>query len=233
MRILLAEDEKDLSKALQVILKHNHYSVDVVENGQEALDFALTGIYDVVVLDIMMPVMDGITALKLIREKGITVPVILLTAKSEIEDRVNGLDAGADDYLTKPFAVKELLARIRAVSRRKTETITEQILTVGNLSLNMSTYELFTETGSIKLANKEFQIMEMFLSNPKVVIPLERFYEKIWGFDGKAEHNIVWVYISYLRKKLNTLEADVEIRASRNAGYTLTKKAEPKKIMMY
>ena len=220
MRLLLAEDEKELSNALVTILKHNNYSVDAVYNGQDALDYLETGLYDGAVLDIMMPKMDGITVLKKIREQGNAIPVLLLTAKSEIDDRVEGLDSGADDYLTKPFATKELLARIRAMTRRQSET-TDAILSFGNLTLNRSTYELKNSKTSFKLANKEYQMMEMLMANAGQVIPTERFMDKIWGYDSEAEMNVVWVYISYLRKKLNTLEEDVQIKATRNIGYSL------------
>lgn len=220
MRLLLAEDEKELSNALVTILKHNHYSVDAVDNGQDALDFLETGLYDGAVLDIMMPKLDGISVLKEIRAKGNRLPVLLLTAKSEIDDRVLGLDSGADDYLTKPFATKELLARIRAMTRRQTEA-TDPILSFQNITLNRSTFELSSEKANLRLANKEFQMMEMLMANPGQVISTERFMEKIWGYDSNAELNVVWVYISYLRKKLISLEAGVQIRATRNIGYSL------------
>lgn len=220
MRLLLAEDEKELSNALVTILKHNHYSVDAVDNGQDALDFLETGLYDGAVLDIMMPKLDGISVLKEIRAKGNRFPVLLLTAKSEIDDRVLGLDSGADDYLTKPFATKELLARIRAMTRRQTEA-TDPILSFQNITLNRSTFELSSEKANLRLANKEFQMMEMLMANPGQVISTERFMEKIWGYDSNAELNVVWVYISYLRKKLISLEAGVQIRATRNLGYSL------------
>lgn len=220
MRLLLAEDEKELSNALVTILKHNHYSVDAVDNGQDALDFLETGLYDGAVLDIMMPKLDGISVLKEIRAKGNRLPVLLLTAKSEIDDRVLGLDSGADDYLTKPFATKELLARIRAMTRRQTEA-TDPILSFQNITLNRSTFELSSEKANLRLANKEFQMMEMLMANPGQVISTERFMEKIWGYDSNVELNVVWVYISYLRKKLISLEAGVQIRATRNLGYSL------------
>lgn len=220
MRLLLAEDEKELSNALVAILKHNNYSVDAVYDGEEALAYLETDIYDGAILDIMMPKMDGITVLKEIRKQGNAVPVLLLTAKSEIDDRVEGLDSGADDYLTKPFATKELLARIRAMTRRQAQT-TDSILKFENLTLNRSTYELASETTSLKLANKEFQMMEMLMTNAGRVISAEQFMDKIWGYDSEAEMNVVWVYISYLRKKLNTLEANVQIKATRGIGYSL------------
>ncbi len=220
MRLLLAEDEKELSKALTAILVHNNYSVDAVYNGRKALEYINCENYDGVILDIMMPEIDGITVLKNIREKGNSVPVIMLTAKSEIDDRVLGLDCGADDYLTKPFAMKELLARIRAMTRRQDE-ITNSVLKFSNISLNRATFELYSDTGSFRLANKEFQMLEMLMTNPRHLISTERFMEKIWGYDSEAEINVVWVYISYLRKKLSAINAKVNIKATRNAGYSL------------
>ena len=220
MRLLLAEDEKELSKALTAILVHNNYSVDAVYNGREALEYINCENYDGVILDIMMPEIDGITVLKNIREKGNSVPVIMLTAKSEIDDRVLGLDCGADDYLTKPFAMKELLARIRAMTRRQDE-ITNSVLKFSNISLNRATFELYSDTGSFRLANKEFRMLEMLMTNPRHLISTERFMEKIWGYDSEAEINVVWVYISYLRKKLSAINAKVNIKATRNAGYSL------------
>lgn len=220
MRLLLAEDEKALSRALTTILKHNHYSVDAVYNGQDALDYLETGIYDGVILDIMMPKVDGITVLKTIRAAGNRVPVLMLTAKSEIDDRVLGLDCGADDYLTKPFAAKELLARIRVMTRRQTEAV-DAVLAFEDIRLNRATFELSSGETSLRLANKEFQMMELLLEHPGQVISTERFMEKIWGYDSDAELNVVWVYISYLRKKLNKLNAGVQIKVVRNTGYLL------------
>ncbi len=225
MRLLLAEDELDLAKALEMFFKHNKYAIDVVHNGKDAYDYAMTGIYDVIVLDVMMPEMDGITVLKNIRTNGIESKVIILTAKSEIDDRVAGLDAGADDYLTKPFATKELLARVRAMTRRKGE-ISPNILTMDNLYLNMDTYEMGTENGTVKLVNKEYQMMEILLSNPKTVVSTSHFMEKIWGFESNVEQNIVWVNVSYLRRKLLKLGANVEIKSSRNVGYALMPKTD-------
>lgn len=220
MRLLLAEDENELSRALAAILKRNHYSVDIVDNGQDALDYLETGVYDGAVLDIMMPKMDGVTALKKARAAGISTPVLLLTAKSEIDDRVTGLDAGADDYLSKPFAVKELLARIRAMTRRQTET-TDNLLSFGNISLDRASYQLSGPKAFFKLSGKEFQMLEMLMMNPGQVISADQFMEKIWGFDSETENNVVWVYLSYLRKKLSSLEADVSIKATRGVGYSL------------
>lgn len=220
MRLLLAEDEKELSRALVAILKHNNYSVDAVFNGQDALDYLSAENYDGAVLDIMMPVMDGITVLKKVRESGNKIPILMLTAKTELDDRVLGLDSGADDYLTKPFATKELLARIRAITRRQAD-VTDTVLTCGNLTLNRTTFELSSPAGSLRLANKEFQMMEMLMANFGVLISTERFMEKIWGYDSESEINVVWVYISYLRKKLASLGSSVLIKATRNMGYTL------------
>jgi two-component system response regulator ArlR len=223
MRLLLAEDEKELSKALTAILKHNGYSVDAVYNGKDALDYLLGSDYDCAILDIMMPLLDGISVLKGIRHEGLDLPVIMLTAKSEIDDRVFGLDSGADDYVTKPFVAKELIARIRAVTRRKSETESPN-LAFENITLNRSTCELSSDKASIRLANKEYQMLEMFMSNPRQIISLDRFMEKIWGFDSDTEQNVVWVYISYLRKKLAKVGANVQIKAARNMGYSLEAK---------
>lgn len=220
MRLLLAEDEAALSKALRAILERNNYSVDTVCDGEEALVYLESGNYDGVILDIMMPKMDGITVLREIRARGDHIPVLLLTAKSEVDDKVTGLDAGANDYLTKPFNSRELLARIRAMTRVQTVQ-TNSKMTVGNVTLDRATYELSTPSGAYRLANKEYQMMEMLMNNPKNLIPSERFIEKIWGYDSEAEINVVWVYISYLRKKLSALHANIQIKAMRNAGYSL------------
>ncbi len=220
MRLLLAEDEKALSKALTTILERNNYSVDAVFDGESALEYLKTDNYDGVILDIMMPGIDGITVLKEIRKQGNLIPVLLLTAKSEIDDKVLGLDAGANDYLTKPFNSRELLARIRAMTRISSSQ-TSSCLQMGNVTLNRATFELSTPSGSYFLANKEFQMMELLMSNPANRISSERFMEKIWGYDSEAEINVVWVYISYLRKKLSALNANILIKANRNAGYSL------------
>lgn len=220
MRLLLAEDEKELSDALVSILKHNQYSVDAVYDGQAALDYLTGENYDGVILDIMMPKKDGITVLKELRRQDNQVPVLLLTAKAEIDDRVLGLDSGADDYLTKPFAMKELLARIRAMTRRQVAAA-DTTLAIGNLTLDRASYTLSTQASSLRLGNKEYQMMEMFMANPGQIIPAERFMEKIWGYDTETEISVVWVYISNLRKRLVSLKADMTIKAVRNAGYTL------------
>lgn len=219
MRILIAEDELPLARAIVKILEKNNYSADAVHNGEDALSYIENGNYDAVILDIMMPIIDGITVLKRVRSAKNPVPILLLTAKSEIEDKVLGLDSGANDYLAKPFDARELLARIRAMTR--TTVTADNKLSFGNITLDRATFELSSPHGSFKLANKEFQMIEMLLQSPSHIIPTERFMEKIWGYDTDAEINVVWVYISYLRKKLTALKADIQIKASRNAGYSL------------
>ena len=219
MRLLLAEDERSLSRALAVILERNNYTVDTVSNGEDALEYLQTGNYDGAILDIMMPRMDGITVLKKMRAIGSRIPVIMLTAKAEVDDKVLGLDSGANDYLTKPFDSKELLARLRAMTRN--QSTADSRLQFGNIELDRATFELSSPSGSFRLANKEFQMMEILMSNPRNLISSERFMEKVWGYETDAEINVVWVYISYLRKKLTALGANVQIRSSRNAGYTL------------
>ena len=217
MRLLFAEDEKSLSRAITAILKNNHYEVDAVYDGEEALAYLECGTYDGAILDIMMPKKDGLTVLKEIRRQGINTPVLMLTAKAEIDDRVLGLDSGANDYLTKPFAAPELLARIRAMTRTQMTQNTSS-LSFGNLSLNQTSFELSSPSGSYQLTNKEFQLLELLMANPGQVISSDRLFEKIWGYESDADPSVIWVYISYLRKKLN---ASVRIRASRNAGYRL------------
>ena len=220
MRILLAEDERDLADALEAMLKHNNYSVDTVDNGQDALDYLMLDDYDGAILDVMMPKMDGVTVVQKLREAKKNMPVLLLTAKSEVEDKVYGLDSGADDYLTKPFVIKELLARVRSMTRRQA-TFTSNVLELGNVSLSKYTFELSTEKDKVRLSNKEYQMMEMLMRNPGNVIQTEQFLERIWGYDSDSEINVVWVNISYLRKKLKALDANVQIKATRNVGYTL------------
>lgn len=220
MRLLLAEDEEDLNQALAAVLRHNNYSVDTVFDGQEALDYLEGQDYDGVILDIMMPKKNGIEVLKTIRSHKNQVPVLLLTAKTQVDDRVEGLDAGADDYLGKPFAMKELLARVRAMTRRQAN-LSDNILEVGNTSLNRTTFELSVGEEKVRLANKDFQMLEMLMVNPGQIISTERFMEKIWGYDSDTEIGVVWVYVSNVRKKLAALGADVEIKAVRNQGYSL------------
>ena len=219
MKLLLAEDELSLSKALAHILEKNNYTVDPVYNGQDAWEYLEVGDYDAVILDVMMPYMDGITLLKKIRAKGNSIPILILSAKSEIDDKVLGLDCGANDYLTKPFDTKELLARIRTMTR-SIQAVNSK-LSFGNITLDRASYELSSNTNSFRLANKEFQMMEILMSNPKQLVSTERLFEKIWGFDADAELNVVWVYISYLRKKLSALHANIQIKATRNVGYSL------------
>lgn len=220
MRLLLAEDERDLSKALVSILKHNNFTVDAVFDGEEALEYLSAEVYDGVILDIMMPKKDGITVLKEVRESGNAVPILMLTAKSEVDDKVLGLDSGANDYLTKPFATAELLARIRSMTRRQ-GVAQDNRLRYGNLVLDRTTYELSTGENSTRLNNKEFQMMEMLMLSPKVAISVDRFMDKIWGWESDAEINVVWVYISALRKKLKSIGANTLIAANRNVGYSL------------
>ena len=219
MRILVAEDEKYLAKAIIKILEKNNYSADAVYNGEDALSYLETGAYDVAIFDIMMPKIDGLSALKKLRSEGNNIPVLILTAKSEPDDIVSGLDSGANYYLTKPFETKTLLATLRAITRPLTSA--DSTVSFGNVTLNRTSFELSTETESVRLPNKEFQMMEIMLSNPNHVISSERFIEKIWGYNTNSDINVICVYISYLRKKLQKINANVRIKAFRNAGYSL------------
>ena len=221
MRLLLADDEKELTDALSMILNYNKFTTDCVYNGQDALDYAISGEYDGIILDVMMPRMDGVEVLRRLRQAGITTPVLMLTAKSQLRDKVEGLDAGADDYLPKPFETEELLARIRAMARRGSAVFTPDTLIFGDLSLDRKSFELKCGGESVRLANKEFQMMELMMTNPKVVISTERFMDRVWGFDSDSEMNVVWAYVSYLRKKLQTLGSRVELTALRGRGYML------------
>lgn len=223
MKLLLAEDERSLSKALTVILEANNYLVDAVYDGAEALEYLHAERYDGIILDIMMPKADGITVLKALRARGDRTPVLLLTAKAEVDDKVLGLDSGANDYLTKPFSAKELLARIRAMTRAPGVQNSSE-LTFGNITLNCASFRLSSPFGSFRLTGKEFQMMELMLRDRQQLISTERFFERVWGYDNDAELSVVWVYISYLRKKLTALQADVQIKAVRNAGYSLEEK---------
>lgn len=221
MRILLVEDEERLSLALTEIFKKNKIDVDAVFTGSEGLKFALSKIYDVVVLDIMLPKIDGLSILKKIREEKNNVPVILLTAKDDLSDKINGLDMGADDYLTKPFSTEELLARIRALSRRKSE-FKEDNIVFSDLILNKKNCELQSVSGdAVKLSLKEFKILELLFENPHQVIGKDQLIEKIWGGDSNAEYNNVEVYISFLRKKVENLNVTARIRTARGIGYSL------------
>ncbi len=220
MRLLYAEDEEALSRAVCAVLKKNNYEVDPVYNGVDALDYIIGGDYDAAILDIMMPEMDGIDVLKEVRKEGNNIPIIMLTAKSEIDDKVDGLDAGANDYLAKPFEMKELLARIRALLRTHSEQTTSK-LTFGNTQLDQTTFELSGPDGCEKLSNKEYQLMEVMINHPKQIFSADSFLEKIWGYETDADINVIWVYISYLRKKLAAIGSDLKIKATRNVGYSL------------
>ena len=219
MRILLVEDDRSLSRAVSTILQKNNYSVDCVNNGQLALDYLEQDIYDAVIMDIMMPVMDGITALKNLRKRGSNIPVLMLTAKTEIDDKVEGLDNGANDYLTKPFDTRELLARLRVLTRNERQH--DSVMTLGNITLNTSTCELSSATDSFLLTNKEYQMMLMFMNNKDQVISAEHFMAKIWDSDSDSDISTVWSYISYLRRKLEALGSEYSIATRRNMGYYL------------
>ena len=220
MKLLFAEDELSLSEAVVDVLQFHKYSVDPVYDGKDALDYALSGHYDGIILDIMMPKLTGLQVLEQLRARKINTPVLLLTAKTEVEDRIKGLDLGADDYLTKPFAMGELLARIRALLRRR-EEFTPDLLEMGNLRLNRQTYELSVGNQRLLLPKLEYQLMELFLLNKGIYLSTEDILVKVWGYDTDTDIGVVWVYISYLRKKLSALGADVVIRAKRSVGYTL------------
>lgn len=221
MRILMVEDEKYMAEAVAQVLKKNNYSVDLAYNGEDGLDSGLSGIYDIIILDIMLPKMDGISILKVLRRNGIETPVILLTARGETEDKIRGLDSGADDYLAKPFHTDELLARLRALGRRKTELISDGILRYGDLGLNPLTLQLCCGAREIMLTLKESQILELLIKRNHMIISKEVMIEKLWGYDTDAEDNRVEIHVSLLRKKLSHLEADVSIRTIRGAGYVL------------
>ena len=224
MKILIAEDDNLLRRVLVSILQKNNYSVDAVDNGGDAFDYLVSGAYDGAIFDVMMPVMDGVTALAKARKMRNATPVLLLTAKSEIEDKVDGLDAGANDYLTKPFDMRELLARVRALTR-KGEAQSSRLV-VGNVTLDTLSYELRAPGGSFRLANKEYQTMLLFMRSPGKIISSSQVLDNIWDPDSKAEDNTVWTYLSYLRRKLEALGADVGIRTVRGAGYVLETKNE-------
>lgn len=226
MRILLVEDEVQLSEALGAILEKNNYIVDRVFNGEDGLDYILSDIYEVVILDIMLPKMNGLDVLKECRKKGISTPIILLTAKGEIEDKVLGLDCGADDYLPKPFYTEELLARIRALSRRTGSITNENMLTFGDITLNIGTLELKCGDNSIKLTAKESGLLELLINRKDMISNKDDIINKLWGFDSEAEHNNVEVYVSFIRRKLSYLKSEVSIKAIRNLGYILEYKNE-------
>ena len=220
MRILIAEDDPKLRKSLVHIFEHNHYAVDSVDNGTDAYEFAASGEYDGLILDIMMPGMDGIDLIKKLRVNGITTPALFLSARTEIHQRIEGLDAGADDYLPKPFATQELLARVRAMLRRK-DNFTPDLLTVGTLTLNRSTFELQCGSQIQPLSSKEFQVMEMLMRHPGQILTAEQLITHIRGWDSNVDTSVVWVHISNIRKKIDALGATVIIKFVRNAGYVL------------
>lgn len=220
MRLLIVEDEKSLSKILSEILKKNNYIVDAVFDGQDGLDYALSEEYDAILLDIMLPKMNGLEMLSELRKQGNSTPVLLLTAKSEIEDKITGLDSGADDYITKPFETGELLARVRSVLRRK-DVFVGDVQNYGDLTIDKNKVSISTKSSTIKVSTKEFKILEMLISNPNQIISKEQFVEKIWGYDFGGEYNSVEVYISFIRKKLKAINSNVKIKAHRGLGYSL------------
>ena len=220
MRVLIAEDEVATAKAIKLLLEKAKFSVDIVHNGNDAWDYARTGQYEVIVLDIMMPGMSGLDVLSRIRGAGMTTPVLMLTAKAEIEDRVVGLESGADDYLPKPFATRELIARVKALGRRS-ENYSDATKKLGNLELDSNRYEMRVGDQAVNLTNKEFQLMELFITHPGYVFSTDHLMDKIWGYETGSEIDVVWTHIGYVRKKLRTLNADVELKTIRGAGYAL------------
>ena len=222
MRLLLAEDERDLSAAVVKVLKYNKFDVDAVYDGEEALLYATAYPYDGIILDVMMPKKDGFAVVKALREKGNQVPVLMLTALTETEDKVKGLDSGADDYLTKPFVLPEFLARVRALVRRKGDYT--EVHKIGNFTLNSDTFELCSGENNVRLTNKEYRLLEYLIRKKDVLLSTEKIMENVWDFDSAAEINVVWVYISAVRKKLEEVGADYTIKAVRGVGYRLEKK---------
>lgn len=220
MRILVADDEQELTEVLAEILRRAHYSVDVVYNGQDALDYGLAENYDCLILDIMMPELDGLQVLQALRQQQVSTPVLLLTAKGQVIDQITGLDSGADDYLPKPFDNGEFIARVRALTRRGGVYL-PNVLTAGKATLDRSTFELSGSCGAVRLGNKEFQMLELLMRQRGRPISTEQFMERIWGYDSEAELNVVWAYISYLRRKLEAVGAEVHITARRGQGYLL------------
>lgn len=221
MKLLLVEDEKQLSEALTQILIKNNYSVDAVFDGEDGLDYGLADVYDVIILDIMLPKMNGLDVLKDLRKEGISTPIILLTAKGSVEDRILGLDYGADDYLPKPFSPEELLARLRAITRRKGPMVNNNILEFGDIKLNISTYNMEVNSTSLTLTSKEFDILKYFMERPTSIVTKDDLITKLWGFDSDVEHNNIEVYISFLRKKLAYVKSNVQITTLRRVGYKL------------
>ena len=224
MRLLLAEDELDLAEALTAFFERNHFSVDAVDNGADAYDYARTGAYDAVILDVMMPRLDGIQVLERLRSEGVKTPVMMLTARGQKDDRITGFNAGADDYLPKPFDPDELLSRVRAILRRG-EAYQPTVLAFGDLTLDPASGVLCCGTQSVRLSGREFQIMELFMRTPRMVFSADRIMEKVWGWDNDAEINVVWVNISNLRKRLKAIGSRVTLRATRGLGYALEETA--------
>lgn len=220
MRILVADDEPEMTMVLEALLTREHYSVDVVHDGQEALDYGLAENYDCLVLDIMMPKLDGLEVVRRLRASHISTPVLLLTAKSQVQDRIAGLNGGADDYLPKPFHNGEFLARVRALTRRGREFL-PSLLSCGNITLDCALFELRCGSCAVRLGSKEFQMLELLLRQQGRPISTEQLMERIWGYDSEAEINVVWAYISYLRRKLEAVGANVRIAGRRGQGYLL------------
>jgi len=220
MRILIAEDEQELAKGLKFLLEKNKFTVDTAFDGAQALDYFGSTEYDVIVLDIMMPKKNGLEVLKSIRKSGANVPIMMLTAKAEIEDRVEGLEAGADDYLPKPFASREFIARVKALSRRNTG-YADSLLSFGDVGLDCNRYELNCGAKTVRLNNKEFQLMELFMRHPHFVFSANHLMDRIWGQDSEADINVVWTYIGFIRRKLKQINGGIEIRTVRGAGYSL------------
>ena len=224
MKLLFAEDDRDLSTAVRTLLERNGYMVDAVYDGAEAVDYALEGEYDGMILDWMMPEKDGVEALREMRAEGVRTPCILLTARDAVEDRVTGLDAGADDYLPKPFNGKELLARVRAMLRRR-ENYVPDVIAWEDLQLDKGSCELRCGQNSIRLTGKMYQLMELFMENPKHLFSVQQLMDRVWGWESEAEINVVWVNISQLRKKLSELQTVAEIRVHRGTGYSLERQS--------
>ena len=220
MRLLIAEDERDLAEALSVFFEKNQFTVDTVCNGFDAYEYAVTGDYDAIVLDVMMPKLNGVEVLERLRAEGVRTPVMMLTAKAEKDDRITGFNAGADDYLPKPFDPDELLSRVRA-SLRRSEAYQPTVLAYGDLTLDPDSGNLSCGSESIRLSGREFQIMELFMRSPRQVFSAERIMERVWGWDNEAEINVVWVNISNLRKKLKSIGSHVTLQANRGLGYAL------------
>lgn len=222
MKLLFAEDDRDLCRAVEALLRHAGYTVDLVYNGRDALEWAEGGDYDGLILDWMMPGLDGVQVLKALRDKGVSTPCMMLTARDAVEDRVTGLDAGADDYLPKPFAATELLARVRAMLRRRADYAPD-VMRYGDIELNRAEMSLRRGAKSVKLTNKAFQLMELLMERPEAVRSVDQIMERIWGWDSESESSVVWVHISQLRKRLGELGSTVEIKATRGVGYSLDK----------